>query len=143
MKRYFSLLIIPLLFLSGCGVVATQEEGIQEEVVVESDAPAYVGTWLRQGTYVDGENIHSVPSTLEMQEETYHSETEVCWVSGEVIADGDEITMSITDGDCPVVPGYEVITHTQSFSDDLSEMTIVVVMQGVEIREEYKRSEIE
>lgn len=130
------------LLFTGCGVATTdspEPEAAEAEVVEE--APVYVGTWLRQGTYVDGVNVHSEPATLIIETDSYHSETDVCWVEGEVITNETDFTMTILEGDCPVVPGYESITYTKEFSEDLNEMTLETVVMGTTVMEIYNRAE--
>ena len=140
MKNYFVLLIIPLLFLSGCGSTMRPFEGASDPPTEEQNqsAPIYLGVWERLGTYVEGSLVGEVPAELTLNEEDFYSESEACWVSGELFV-GEEMVMTITDGDCPVVPGAETIAYTHSFSEDGNEMTVVTVYEGTEVMEKYQR----
>jgi hypothetical protein len=142
MNNYFlSLLILPLLFLSGCGVTIGPVGGIDTIPVEEQDqsVPTYLGVWERLGTYVEGTLVGKEPAELTLNESDFYSESAACWVSGDLVV-GEEMVMTITDGDCPVVPGAETIAYTHSFSEDGNDMTIVTVYAGTEVMEKYERA---
>lgn len=140
MKYLLTLSLASILLLgAGCSnteVVEAPDDGMTPAI---ASVPIYVGAWERQGTYVNGVLEGEYPATLEMQEETYYSHNDICENSGTLEVVDDSVTMSITDTDCPVVPGYETIVYTHSFNVDGTEMTLVTTVEGVEVKEIYAR----
>lgn len=145
MYKFFAVFFV-LLILGGAGCAQSSlsgNGGLPEPVAVPVvEQPTYVGTWERQGTYVDGVLNNDYPATLEMQVDSFYSHNDICETRGALEVEGDTITMAmdLSQTTCQVVPGYESITYTQSFNEDNTKMTIVTVVLGVEVMEEYVRS---
>lgn len=138
-KRLLTLSVIlsSLVFLGGgCADTTTSSVTAPEEAAEQA---SYVGTWIRQATYVDGALVQTEPATLELRPYAYTSSTDVCVVDGTIATEGDTITMTLDSTDCPVGAIPDVYHSTYALSDDGGVMTLTNTEFGAEVREDYTR----
>lgn len=151
MKKLF---ILPFAFILLMGAGCTQAptdtttdttDEPENETVTESEstAPDYVGTWHREEIYVDGV-LEPGPSdaTLVFNEDnTFRSETDICYVTGTIEVDENNIRMLTEDSDCPAeaVAMTSDMTYEYEISEGGNAMTNTTVYSGVTIMEVYSR----
>jgi len=105
----------------------------------EAAGPAsYVGTWVRQATYTDGQLMHTTPARLELSADTYISSAS-CVASGTVAVQDNAITMTLDSTDCPTGVIPDVYHSTFEISEDGNSMTLINTEFGAEVREDYIR----
>jgi len=99
---------------------------------------AYTGTWVRIGTYVNGEAQNTSDATLTLKKDSYIS-TAGCTAEGDLHVAGNEMTMTVTHSDCPAVtmPAY---TFSCQVSKDVRTMWLTTRMMGAEVKEIYSRT---
>ena len=145
MKKFLFVLIFSLITLTGCnlpggGTEADLSVVPMEDIIAEPvlEGGGYVGTWLRQGTYLDGALLHQTPATLTMEKDSFVS-TGMCTSSGTVSADGNTVTMVMNRSDCP--GGVQLpftVTHQYGVMKDENSDTIMVIVVD-NIMEIYKK----
>ena len=135
-KTYFTaLLAVVFLFFSGCGPAAPAQPS--DSSAVKQEAP-YVGTWLRQAIYTNGQLVSQVPSTLVITPTgTFFSINDYGFDEGTITVTGDEMSTVVKSG---LTPGQRV-SHKFQISEDGQTMTFIIQASGVEMREVYKRKE--
>lgn len=135
-KTYFTaLLAVFFVFFSGCGPAAPAQpsgsSGVQQE------AP-YVGTWIRQAIYTNGQLVSQVPSTLVITPTgTFFSINDYGFDEGTITITGDVMNTVVKSG---LTPGQKV-SHQFIISEDGQTMTFIIQASGVEMREVYKRKQ--
>lgn len=128
--------LLALLFV-GAGCAGGQPVASPAQEAVDQ-VPAYVGTWSRLDTYVNGEAQGSVAATMELGVDSYVS-TSICTASGSIAVEGTAVTMTLDSTDCPIGAIPDVYHSTLTVSDDGTRMTLVNTEFGAEVREEYSR----
>lgn len=111
-----------------------QESETEEEAQESTD---YIGTWLRQATYVSGALQHQTPATLIYKKDTYSS-SGTCSTSGTIKVKGNSIKTVMLQSNCPggVQPPFTVV-YTYSITDDGKTLTLV----SGSVKEIYKRKQ--
>jgi hypothetical protein len=111
-------------------------EGIEGEIPLEGGN--YLGTWLRQGTYLNGALLHQTPATLTMKKDSFVS-TGMCTSSGTVEAKGNTVTMVMNRSDCPggVQLPFTVTNQYGVMKDENKDTIMVIVVDN--IMEIYKK----
>jgi len=95
----------------------------------------FVGTWLRQGTYINGMLEHTTPATMVLKKESFFS-TGTCTTSGSLMSDGNKMTMKMTQSSCP---GGLILPYTVNFNFNVSENGTKLTMLAGNIMEIYQR----
>lgn len=137
MKKLFILLLIGL-FLSGCGS-SSSISSLPEDDMTDGETSEWLGTWIRQATYTGGELVTTEPATLTLNPETYSSSTAACATSGLLIPDGEAITLTMTESNCPgniSLPFSVTYTYTIEENEEGEEIMTIVTGPVTEI---YKR----
>ena len=157
MKKIALLFVFCLIFCGCTTRTENQNNNISDEIVEEEETmtrllatdieeeeeieiPDYLGTWIRQNTYVNELPQNSGPATLVLEEIAFHSSTDVCTVTGDLLVEGDQMTMNILTNDCPDPANLQSITHTYTITEDGNTMTFVVIYSGSEVKEIYSRA---
>ena len=124
----FSLVFLLAIVFVGCGSSQAQMK-----------KAAYLGAWIRQATYTNGQLMHEEPATMELEEKSFRSSNKYCKVSGGLSVEGNTIIMVTQSTDCP---GHTIGTKTTStftISDDGNTLTTINTEYGAEVKEIYKR----
>ncbi|OGJ47856.1 hypothetical protein A2344_02805 [Candidatus Peregrinibacteria bacterium RIFOXYB12_FULL_41_12] len=109
------------------------------DVSKETDT-RYIGMWMRQGSYVNGELVSAEPASLEMKDKSYEAFTVLCSTTGELVAEGNALTMKVASSNCPG-PVTDYIVYTYDISEDGTLLTITAIYAGQEVKELYERTE--
>jgi ABC-type oligopeptide transport system substrate-binding subunit len=135
-KTYFTaLLAVVFLLFSGCGPAAPAQPS--DSSGAKQEAP-YVGTWLRQAIYTNGQLVSQVPSTLVITPTgTFFSINDYGFDEGTVTVTGDVMNTAVKSG---LTPGQKV-SHQFKISEDGQTMTFIIQASGVEMKEVYKRKQ--
>jgi hypothetical protein len=96
---------------------------------------AFLGTWLRQGTYINGALEHTTPATLVLKKDSFFS-TGTCTTSGSLTSEGATMTMKMTQSSCP---GGLMLPYTVTFAFNISEKSTRLTMQAGNVMEFYER----
>ena len=130
------MLIAGLVLFTACAETVT-EEVVEEEVVVEEGS--YVGTWMRQGTYTNGQLVSSEGATMELTSNTFNSYNSYCANSGSIHVQGSTIVMTVQQSDCPsIITVGSIVTSTFLVSGD--QLTLTNTEYGAEVKEIYNRA---
>lgn len=124
---------------------ATQSSGEDDNnsATTEIDQCRYQGTWTRIGTYVNDDLIHNTPATLDLFDDSYHSETDLCYNEGNLLVSGENMTMEIENSDCPTGSIPTSYTSTYELECDGAKplhLTFTIEQSGSIVREEYDRT---
>ena len=90
------------------------------------------GSWERQGTYVNGELQHQALATIVISDGQFSNTTEICTVSGTYEEADGQITVTMTESDCP---SPLQLPYSITYDYTLEGKTLNMISQG--IREEY------
>ncbi len=148
--RIIGLLIISLfVLLAGCGnsssAVAKQHDlnlsasPASEQHTNSGGTPAFVGTWIRQGTYTNGELMGNKPATLILTKNSFDSRSSACSNSGDLSFNGDYQTWTVKKSDCPSTINVGSVVRERVVVDG-DTLTLINDEWGAEVKEVYKRS---
>jgi hypothetical protein len=131
-----ALMAAMFLFASGCGTASPVKPADNAAPAEQKDA--YVGTWLRQAIYTNGQLVSKTPSTLVITPTgTFFSINDYGFAEGTITVSGDTMNTVVKSG---LTPG-QTVSHQFLISDDGQTMTFIIHSQGVEMKEVYKRKE--
>ena len=152
MIKILFIILISLLLL-GCGpAVVTQESTTTTDPANNENnanltggsskttktSANYVGTWMRTGTYTNGELVGTEPATMELTKKSFHSYNKYCDNSGDLTVTGNSIVMYITKSDCPSLLSVGTTT-TSTFSVSKNVLTVINNEWGAEVKETYSK----
>ena len=100
---------------------------------------SYIGTWLRQATYTNGQLVGRNPATLVLNKSSFDSTAGGYFVKGDIKASGSTIKMITRSTNCPGHSRGTVTTHAYALSDNGKTLTLVNTQYGAEVKEVYKR----
>ena len=98
---------------------------------------SFIGTWLRQGTYINGALEHTTPATMVLGKDSFYS-TGTCSASGSLTHQSTSITMKMTQSDCP---GGLALPFTVTFTFKISGEGKKMTLQAGNVMEKYLRKE--
>ncbi|MFC1723412.1 hypothetical protein ACFL0V_04705 [Nanoarchaeota archaeon] len=142
MKRVIMILLL-LGLMFGCEGGTEEEErknlsGGSGSVGVSSGGADYIGTWMRTGTYTNGDLMHQEPATMILTKNTFDSSSKACGNSGSIDVDGAQVVMVVEKSDCPsIITVGSKVTYT--YKVEGSKMEILNTEYGAAVMETYQR----
>ncbi len=101
----------------------------------ETTKGSFIGTWLRQGTYINGALEHTTPATMVLGKDSFHS-TGTCSTSGSLTYKDETMTMKMTQSSCP---GGLTLPFTVTFTYQISDEGKRMTLQAGIVMEKYLR----
>lgn len=101
----------------------------------DTSRDSFIGTWLRQGTYINGALAHTTPATMVLNKDSFYS-TGTCSTSGSLSYKGGTMTMIMTQSSCP---GGLVLPYTVTFTCQISDKGERMTLQVANVMEKYLR----
>lgn len=106
-----------------------------KEILAKSDETRYLGTWVRQATYVSGALMGQDPAVMTLKKDSFTSTNATCATAGTLSVSGNTMKMVMTQSNCLGVKTPYTVNYTYTISDDGKIMTFVVGS----MKEVYKR----
>ena len=133
MKKILGIFLV--IILTACGCANDKKMKVSTKAEVKSD---WMGTWIRQATYVDGAVVSTTPATLVLKKASYTSTSKDCANSGDLrVTPADKtMTMNMTKNSCPGLQVPFLISNLYTITDNGKTMTIEVA----NMKEIYKKS---
>ncbi len=112
--------------------------GFVSTVYSDTEDPSlepFIGTWLRQGTYINGALEHTTPATMVLNRDSFYS-TGTCSTSGSLTFKDENMTMKMTQSSCP---GGLILPFTVTFTYQISDEGKKMTLQAGNVMEKYQR----
>lgn len=94
-----------------------------------------IGTWFRQGTYINGALAHTTPATMVLNKDSFYS-TGTCSTSGSLTYKDGTMTMKMTQSSCP---GGLKLPYTVTFNYHISDKGKRMTLKVANVMEKYLR----